>query len=176
MNKQKLLIFFCCLSFFISCSSYQKFRDTEEFEYPSYTYNSTYLQTWQGVISTMKKFELDSRDQVSGHITTRWINNTDSYNFINVLGFNKDVRDARFQLKIVVTKGFLYSREVTRVTIFKRQLIERNVLQGFQEIPSDGILEKTILYRIQRLLAIENRLKEIQIKKNQEEIRALDAL
>ena len=77
----------------------------------------------------------------------------------------RDVKSARFQLQLNVTKGFQGNREVAKVTLYKRQLVEQDVLQGFKEIPSDGILEKTILYRINQLIKIEKRLDKIQKQK-----------
>jgi hypothetical protein len=58
-------------------------------------------------------------------------------------------------------KGFRASREVTKVTIYKRQLVEQDFLQGWKEVSTDGIMEQTLLYRIERLIAIDNKLKEI---------------
>ena len=154
-----------------SCASYEKFRQvTEEFELASQVYSATYAQTWQAVIFIMKKFDILKRDQVLGIIKTRWSDNTKSYNFANVFGSARDVKSARFQLQLNVTKGFQGNREVAKVTLYKRQLVEQDVLQGFKEIPSDGILEKTILYRINQLIKIEKRLDKIQKQKEKEQL------
>ena len=126
-----------------SCASYEKFRQvTEEFELAFQVYPATYDQTWLAVIFIMKKFEILKRDQVLGIIKTRWSDNTKSYNFANVFGSSRDVKSARFQLQLSVSKGFQGGREVSRVTLYKRQLVEQDILQGFKETFSDGILEK----------------------------------
>ena len=159
-----------------SCASYEQFRRvTEEFDFHYQIYDSSYDKTWLAVISVMKKFEISSRSQESGTIKTRWMDNTKSYNFVHILGLNRNIRAAQFQLQINVAKGFQNGREVARVTLYKRQLLERDVLQGFKEVVSDGILEKIILYRIGRLLEIEKRIDEIQKKKEEEQIKSLES-
>ena len=158
-----------------SCASYEKFRQvTEEFELASQVYPATYDQTWQAVISIMKKFDILERNQALGTIKTRWSDNTKSYNFANVFGSTRDVKSARFQLQLSVAKGFQGGREVSKVTLYKRQLVEQDVLQGFKEMFSDGILEKTILYRIGQLLKIEKHLDEIQKQKEKEQLKSFE--
>ena len=58
--------------------------------------------------------------------------------------------------------------EVAKVTVFKRQLVEKDFLTGWKVVRSDGILEKSILYRIERNLKIESKLKKIEEAKNKE--------
>lgn len=158
-----------------SCASYERFRQvTEEYEFPSQVYNATYDKTWLAMISVMKKFDIILRSQESGTIKTRWMDNTKSYNFANVLGSKRNARSAQFQLQINVVKGFRGGREVARVTLHKRQLLEQDVLQGFKEIPSDGIMEKIILYRIERLLKIEDKLDEIQRMREREQLEGFE--
>jgi hypothetical protein len=69
-----------------------------------------------------------------------------------------------------VVKGFRSSREVTKVTIYKRQLVEQDFLQGWKEMTTDGIMEKTLLYRIERLIANDNKLKEIDKAREREQL------
>ena len=47
-------------------------------------------------------------------------------------------------------------------------MIEQDFLQGWKVVRSDGILEKTILYRISRILSIEGKLKKIEEQKAKE--------
>ena len=83
--------------------------------------------------------------------------------------FGEDaVKAAKFKLIINVVKGFRSNREVSKITVYRRQMIEQDFLQGWKVIPSDGILEKTILYRIERNLKIAERLKRIEDQKAKE--------
>lgn len=144
------------------CASYEKFRQvTEELEIPSKIYKADYNQTWQAVISVMRRFDIAQQNQEAGFIKSRWMDNTLEVNFADAFGSSDAVKSAKFKLVVNVVKGFRASREVTKVTIYKRQLVEQDFLQGWKEVSTDGIMEQTLLYRIERLIAIDNKLKEI---------------
>lgn len=154
---------------FSGCSSYQQFQHVaEEFEMPSKLFKSTYNQTWQAVLQVMQKYDLELQSQEAGVIKTRWIDNTLQLNFSDSFGSRDSVKAARFKLVVNVVKGFSGSREVAKVTVFKRQMVEQDFLQGWKVTRSDGILEKTLLYRIERVILIDNKLKKIEEEKSKE--------
>ncbi len=151
------------------CASYEQFRYvTEEFEIPNKVFVADYAQTWQAVLQIMAKYDLELKNQEAGVVKTRWIDNTLEVNFSDSFGGSDSVKAARFKLIINVVKGFRGNREVSKVTVFKRQLKEQDFLQGWKVVPTDGILEQSILYRVERLLAIDKRLKKIEQEKAKE--------
>lgn len=166
ISRKALLL---CLLALGSCSSYQQFQYmSEEFEIPSQVFNADYNQTWAAVLDVMKVFALETRDQEAGVIKTRWIDNTLEVNFSDSFGSSDSVKAARFRMILNVVKGFRGTREVTKVTIFKRQMIEQDFLQGWKVVPTDGIREAAILYRIERTLDIDNKLKAIEDQRKRE--------
>lgn len=170
--KQKIFLFiFIIFSVnFSGCTSYEQFQQlAEETEIPSQLYKTTYNQTWQAVLEIMQKYDLQLKNQEAGVIKTRWIDNTNQLNFNEAFGSQDMVKAARFKIIINVVKGFRGTREVSKVSVFKRQMIEKDFLQGWKVVRSDGILEKTILYRVDRILKRENMIKEIEEKKAKEE-------
>ncbi|WP_408097595.1 hypothetical protein ACJVC5_01410 [Peredibacter sp. HCB2-198] len=153
------------------CASYEKFRQiTEELEIPTKVYKADYNQTWQAVIQVMRKFDIAQQNQEAGFIKTRWMDNTLEVNFADSFGSADAVKAAKYKLVVNVVKGFRNGREVSKVTVYKRQLMEQDFLQGWKEVPTDGISEKTLLYRIERLVAIDNRLKEIDKAREKEQL------
>ncbi len=153
------------------CASYEKFRQvTEELEMPSRIYKADYNQTWQAVIQVMKKYDIAQQNQEAGHIKTRWMDNTLEVNFTDSFGSSDAVKAARFKLVVNVVKGFRAAREVAKVTIYKRQLVEQDFLQGWKEVTTDGIMEQTLLYRIERLITNDNKLKEIDKAREKEQL------
>ena len=48
------------------------------------------------------------------------------------------------------------------------------LLQGWKEVSPDGIIEKTLLYRIERLIAIDNKLKEIDKAREKEQLESTE--
>ena len=145
-KKVSLLILLVLIN---SCASYEKYRQiTEDFELPSQLYKADFNQTWQAVIQVMKRFDVVFYNQEAGKVKTRWMDNTLQVNFTDSFGSNDKVKAAEFKLMVNVAEGFSYGRKVTKVTIYKRQRVEKDFLQGWKEIPTDGIQEKTLLYRI----------------------------
>ena len=152
-----------------ACASYEQFQQmTEEMEIPTKVYKADYNQAWQAVIQFMKKYDLALQNQEAGVIKTRWIDNTLEMNFADSFGGADSVKAAKFKLIINVIKGYRGNREVSKISIFKRQMVEQDMLQGWKVLPSDGIMEKTILYRLDRILMIDNQLKEIEEKRSKE--------
>ena len=153
------------------CANYEKFRQiTEEMEIPTRIYKSDYNQTWQAVIQVMRKYDIAQQNQEAGFIKTRWMDNTLEVNFTDSFGSSDAVKAAKFKLVVNVVRGFRASREVSKVTIYKRQLMEQDFLQGWKEVTTDGIMEKTLLYRIERLIATDNKLKEIDKAREKEQL------
>lgn len=145
---------------------------TEELEIPSEIYGADYNQTWQAVIQVMKRFDISYQNQESGKIKTRWMDNTLQVNFTDSFGSSDAVKAAEFRLMVNVAEGYSYGRKVTKVTVFKRQRVEHDFLQGWKEKQTDGIQEKTLLYRIGRLIENDNKLKEIDKAREREELDA----
>lgn len=166
MSIIKYIIMISMLS---SCASYEKFRYlTEDYEVPSKVFKNNYDQTWLAILQVVKKYDLQLQDQDSGVIKTKWTDNTLQLNFSDSFGSSDSIKAARFKLIVNIVKGFRGRREVSKVTIYKRQVVEQDFLQGAKVVPSDGILEKTILYRIGRSLAITSKLQKIEDQKAKE--------
>ena len=152
-----------------SCSSYENFKSiTEDLEIPSQVYRADYNKVWQEVMKISNKYGLELYNQDAGIVKTRWEDNTLELNFADSFGTTDSIKAARFKLIINVSKGYRGTKEVAKVTVFKRQQIERDFLQGWKVIKTDGILEKSILYRLERALAIEAKLQAIEDKKTKE--------
>jgi hypothetical protein len=159
---------FCALAL-SSCSSYENFKYiTEDLEIPAQVYRADYNKVWLEVMKITNKYAREVSNQEAGVIKTRWIDNTLELNFADSFGSNDSVKSARFKLIINVVKGYRGSKEVSKVTVFKRQQIEQDFLQGWKVVKTDGILEKSILYRLERALVIEAKLQEIEDKKTKE--------
>lgn len=167
----KFYLLIILLPLLTGCANYEKFRQvTEELEIPMKIYRADYNQTWQAVIQVMRKYDIAQQNQEAGFIKTRWMDNTLEVNFSDSFGSADAVKAAKFKLVVNVVRGFRASREVTKVTIYKRQLMEQDFLQGWKEVSTDGIIEKTLLYRIERLIATDNKLKEIDKAREKEQL------
>lgn len=72
-----------------------------------------------------------------------------------------------YSLNIRVVKGGVEGLPAVRVTIMKDLELQRDFFSEVQKLPSDGLEEKSILYRIKRELQIDRALKKAQQKKQQ---------
>ena len=168
MNKLILLL---SLIFISNCASYEQYRQiTEELEIPSKVYKADFNQTWQAVLQVMKKYDIAYQNQESGKIKTRWMDNTLEVNFTDSFASSDKVKAAEFKIMVNVAEGYSYGRKVTKVTVFKRQRVEQDFLQGWKEQPAEGILEKTLLYRIGVRIQNDNKFREIDQAKEKEQL------
>lgn len=154
------------------CTSYDQYQKiTEEYEIPSQYYDADFRLTWSALISVMKKYEIEEQNMESGSLKTAWIDNTTELNFTDSFGGTDKVKTAKFKLTINVVKGKRSGKEICKVSILKKQMVEQDFLQGWKQVERDSILEKTLLYRIYQLVEIE---KKIQAKQLEKEKNAVD--
>lgn len=71
-----------------------------------------------------------------------------------------------YALNVRLIKGKSQGRDVVKVSILKETQIQKDFFSEPQRMPSDGLEEKSILYRIGRELQIERALERAQEKAN----------
>ena len=118
----------------------------------------------------MRRYDISFENQEAGKMKTRWMDNTLEVNFTDSFGSNDKVKAAEFRILVNVAEGFSYGQKVSKVTVYKRQRIENDFLQGWKEVPSDGIQEKTLLYRIGVWIKMDNQLRAIDKAKEKEQL------
>lgn len=167
------LTFVAILGTFIllsSCSTYQQFqRLMEEADVPTEIIEGNYPAVWQAALKVLN-FPMIIKDEDTGIIKTDWVDNTREVNFSDSFGSSDAIKGARYKLIVNLVAGNMGNKEFTKIRILRRQFIEHDFLQGWKEIPTDGILEKTLLYRIKRLVQIDTTLKELERKKQEKEL------
>lgn len=167
-------LFASLLLFVAGCSSYENFKAiTQDLEIPAQTFGADYNQTWQAILQVMRKYELEKQNQEAGVIKTRWIDNTRELNFADSFGADDSIKAAKFRLTLNLVRTTRYGREVTKVSIYKRQLVEQDFLQGWKEVRTDGIQEKVLLYRIERSISLDNALQEIDKQREREQLKGI---
>ncbi len=73
-----------------------------------------------------------------------------------------------YRLSIRVVKGGVEGRPAIRVSISKDLEFQKDFFAESQKLPSDGLEEQSILYRMGRELQIDQALKKAQDKKNKQ--------
>lgn len=134
------------------------------------TYHRIYITdfntAWQSSLDALKSIRLDLSNRESGFIQTRWTDNTVEKSFSDRQAFMK----SQYRLLINVAKSFYNGRPSVKITLQKEQLIQRDVLEGWKPIETDSVEEKTLLYRIGRLIYIRTKIAQIEEEKNRRAI------
>lgn len=71
-----------------------------------------------------------------------------------------------YRLIVHVVKGKTDGDSAVKVTLMKELELRRDFFSEPQQLPSDGLEEKSLLYRIERELQIERALERLQNRKN----------
>jgi hypothetical protein len=131
----------------------------------------TDLQTgWQSVLESLKDDPIDVKNEESGFVQTRWVDNTDQKNFSDAFGDGDALLKAQFRFRINVSRTFYNGRPAVKVTIQKDQLVQKDVLEGWNPADTDTVEEYTLLYRIGRIISIKMQLSRAEQQKMNKEI------
>lgn len=90
-----------------------------------------------------------------GVIETNWVDNSDFRQFLDVFTNEDFFLRSRYRLQVQVREGKKNGQQAVMVRVLKFQQKEITFLGGFQEVESDGLEESVFLYRIGRLIAIQ---------------------
>jgi hypothetical protein len=91
----------------------------------------------------------------AGIIETGWINNTESRQFLDVFSNEDFFLQSRYKLRVQVREGKKNGQQAVMIRVLKDQQNQNTFLGGWQETESDEIEESVYLYRIGRLIAIQ---------------------
>ena len=124
-----------------------------------------YNTAWQAVIDSLKSTRQDVTNREGGFIQTRWMDNTSEKNFVDSFGGQDAYLKAQYRVKVAVMKGFYNGRGSIKVNVQKEQVIQKDVLEGWKPVETDGIDENTLLYRIGRIILIRMKLAQLEEQK-----------
>ena len=133
-------------------------------------YLSDFNTSWQAVLDALKNSHLDVSNREGGFVQTKWTDNTSEKNFVDSFGGADSYLKAQYRFRINVAKGFYNGQPSVKVSVQKEQLVQRDVLEGWRPIETDTIDEKTLLYRIGRIIFIRMKLGYLEEEKTKKAI------
>lgn len=130
-------------------------------------YNSSYDDVWKAVNLVLQPYPLRVSNMDQGILETDILRGDKAW----VSPFQKEGVGSgeTYKLTIRVIKGNAHN---TKVTINKDSQVQVDFFSDPKPLPSDGMEEKSILYRITRELQIERALARAQKKQNQNQQQA----
>lgn len=120
---------------------------------------------WQSALDALKHNRLDVTNREGGFVQTKWTDNTEEKNFVDSFGSADSYLKAQYRVKVSVAKSFFNGKPAVKVSVQREQLVQRDVLEGWQPIETDSIEENTLLYRIGRLILMKMKLARIEDEK-----------
>ncbi len=120
---------------------------------------------WQATLDALKSHVLDVSNREAGFIQTRWKDNTALKNLSESTNTTDVYIKTQYRFRVSVAKGFFDGRPSIQVGVIKEQLVQRDVLEGFRGVETDGIEERSLLYRIGRIITVRKRIEAIEEEK-----------
>ncbi len=124
---------------------------------PSRLFLTDFSTAWTAALEAVSggKDVVRVNNRESGIIETTWIDNSDSRQFLDVFSDEDFFLRARYRLQIQVREGKKNDQQAVMVRVLRFQQKETTFLGGFQDSQTDGLEESVLLYRVGRLIAIQ---------------------
>jgi len=137
-------------------------------------YLTDYNTVWQASLEALKSVRLDVSNREGGVVQTKWTDNTAQKNFADSFGGPRTFLKAQYRFRLSVAKGFYNGEPSVKVAVVKEQLIQRDVLEGWQPVPTDRVDEKTLLYRIGRIVFLRIQMDEIERQQTRDQLKSTE--
>ena len=124
------------------------------------SYSASYNSVWKSCLIVLGKYPLKSYDEEAGVIETDFIKGEDV--FIAPHRKKYVVGGFRYKLNLRIIKGRANNKSVTKVIILKTPELQKDFFSDSEKLQSDGLEEMSILYRVERELALEQALSKVQ--------------
>ena len=116
-------------------------------------YSTAWTASLEAIAQGQDVIRVQNREQ--GIIETTWINNTELQHFLEAFTDEDFFLRSRYKLQVQLREGKKNGKNSVLVRILKFQQMEKTFLGGWEDVESTGVEEKTYLYRIGRLIAIQ---------------------
>lgn len=124
-------------------------------------FDETYETVWKAAQLALSKYSIRVNDMDSGIFETQSIHGDKAWLSPNV---EKAISGGqRYKISVRILKGTKKSgAPATKVIILKRAEIQRDFFSEVEKLPSDGLEELAIMYRIERELEIAKGLARVK--------------
>lgn len=124
---------------------------------PTQVYLTDFSTAWTAALEAVSagKDLVRTQNRETGIIESQWIDNSESRQFLDVFSDEDFFLRMRYRLRVQVREGKKNDQQAVMIRVIKQQQKESTFLGGFQDIETDGLEEAVYLYRIGRLIAIQ---------------------
>ena len=141
---------------------------------PNHVFDRMYFTdlntAWQSALEALKNSRIDVSNQEGGFLLTKWTDNTAEKNLSDSFGGTHAYVKAQYRFRVSVAKAFHKMKTSIKVSVQKEQLVQKDILEGWQPIETDSVDETTLLYRIGRIIYIKMKIAKIEEEKTKNEL------
>lgn len=165
---------FLCLWLSLSGTGCSNLPFVKQNKAPSRLFLTDFSTAWTAALEAIAagKDIIRLQNRETGTIETAWIDNTESRQFLDTFSDEDFFLRARYKLQIHIREGKKNEQQAVLIRVIRVQQKETTFLGGWQDVQTDGLEEAVALYRIGRLIAIqqynEERLKEPEIPEDED--------
>ncbi len=116
-------------------------------------YPADYQKTWRATMLALEDYPIETEDNEKGLLKTENIQTETIWK--SPFERERGLIAAKYTLHIRLIKGKSKSKPMVKVRVLKKILEQKGFIEDPKRIPSDGLEEKAILYRILREINIE---------------------
>ena len=115
-------------------------------------FHADYNSTWRAIMLALEKYPIEEEDKEKGYLKTSIIKGE---NIWHLPFHSKILPRLKYTIHIQLIKGARKDKPIVQVSILKQITSQKGFIDSPQRVPSDGLEEKTILYRILREMNID---------------------
>ena len=120
----------------------------------SHIYRANFDQVWRNIQLAMRRYPVRVNNIDAGVLETDYIKGDKIFSEPAPAEV-KPQPGLRYKITVRAVKGNSEGTPVVQVTLLKTSELQENFFDGFRPIPTNGLEERTILYRIGRFLEID---------------------
>lgn len=158
-----------CVGGLLLASSCSNLPFVKQNKAPTRIFLTDFSTAWTAALEAVSngKDIIRVQNRETGTIETNWIDNSESRQFLDVFSDEDFFLRSRYKLQVVVREGKKNGQQAVLVRVLKAGQRQFTFLGNWQDEESDGLEESVYLYRIGRLIAIQQYTDEQDTKERQ---------
>ncbi|HEY8278535.1 MAG TPA: outer membrane protein assembly factor BamC [Bdellovibrionota bacterium] len=168
MRPSKIAHALCCIALLggSACSGLPFVKQNKA---PTRIFLTDFSTAWTAALEAVSSGRdiIKFQNRETGTIETNWIDNSESRQFLDVFSDEDFFLRSRYKLQVQVREGKKNDQQAVLVRVLKVPQKESTFLGGWQDAESDLLEESVYLYRIGRLIAIQQYSDEQDLKDRQ---------
>lgn len=164
MFQLRFLILFSSALLLTSCALFDTVERPSVIEPLEDTYNAPFENVWRATQLALAKYPLRVNNIDIGVIETEFIRGPKAWHDPDLKKGTSGGRSYRLKVRLIRGKNSFGS--ATKVSIYKEIKYQKNFFSNAKVLPSSGLEELTLLYRIDRELLVEKTIERVQAQKN----------